>query len=154
MYVCDTTAAERDAIRPAMDDIFCQLERCNDLLLDIWGDHFAEAEQKAIPPGTAGRIAGLLGLVTDTIYALLLQYALITGWPFHGVTPYITSAKRAMGVIECNELMERANSAARTVSEKDGQRRAAIKQCDAIAELSDAQAIPLLKALLKGGETI
>ena len=153
MYVCDTTAAERDVIRAAVDDIFCRLGQCNDLLIDIWEEHFTEAEQKAIPAGTAGRIAGVLGIVTDTIYELLLQYALITGWPFHAVKSYIASAKKAMGVIECNELMERANSEAREVPEKDGQRRAAIQECDTIAELPDAQAISLLKALLKGGET-
>lgn len=146
------TAADRYIISFEGDGHIGQLDRVHTLLMALWEDYFGIVRHEPIGEYEYQIIGDTLYLLTDSLFNIILDMALENGCAdFRGVGPFLAKAKAAEKAIECNDLVDKARDIQRGLTEE--KREAYKAQVNALTELPDDEAIPLLKELIKRGLT-
>ncbi len=131
------TSAERDLVEDSVGYMFDRFDRLHTLIGVLWEDNFADNRKEPVSPYEAEIIGEQLLLISDSIFNIIREYALMVGRKdFRGVGPYLDGARQAMATIECDEMLERVGD------------RADKAIIEAISNMSDKDAIRELKAIL------
>ena len=149
MVINKTTQAERMVIENAMWGIIAEIDTANQVLLGLWEDYFGTVRKDPIGGNDAEYIGNVLGLCNDKIFNALLEYALTTGNKgFRGVSPHVESAKREAAALSITDVVGEIEEKERYMSKEE--REASIAKRARLSELPDEEALPLLRAMLKG----
>ena len=94
-------------------------------------------------------IGNILLLCNDKIFDALLEYALTTGnKDFRGVSAHVGSAEREAAVLAIEDAIREIEEKEKCMSKEE--REASIAERVRLSELSDEEALPLLRTMVKG----
>lgn len=152
MLEITATAAERAALREGMGTMFHTIDLATMELHDLYVAHFEHGEnqpQKDIPWYDAEHLGRRLWAIEAAITNALEEWASFTGdTRFRGQEYEAQRARRLLEIKEAEELAERAFFKVEAMPKGRGKDEATAELRRAEG-LPDAQAIPILKALLE-----
>ena len=149
MYISNTTQEERRIIDCAVDGVYDKVRRAHSLLSHLWDDYFGARDQKEISSYDAEHLGDMIYLIDDLIWSAGLEYALVIGDPdFPGVEQHLLGAEIARKAQEIEKLDSEASSLAQSLKQPE-LREAIHEKRREIAQLSDDEAAPRLRELLK-----
>lgn len=152
MLEITTTAAERNRLRESMGTMFHSIDLATMELHELYTQHFDHSEtepQKDTPWYDAELLGRRLWAIEAAITAALEEWASFTGdTRFRGQEYEAKRAMRLLEIKEAEELAERAFFKVEAMPKGRGKDEATAELRRAEG-LPDAQAIPILKALLE-----
>ncbi len=117
--------------------------------MDLWERYFGMVRQRPLNASDAENIGNTLRLCNDKIFDALLEYALTTGdKDFRGVSAHVRSAEQEAAVLSIEATIREIEEKEKYMNKEE--REASIAKRARLSELPDEEALPLLRAMVKG----
>ena len=149
MVINKTTREERLVVENAVWDIIAEIDTANQILVGLWEQYFGSVRQHPLSESEMEMIGNILLLCNDKIFDALLEYALTTGnKDFRGVSAHVGSAEKEAAVLAIEDAIREIEEKEKCMSKEE--REASIAKRARLSEHPDEEALPLLRAMLKG----